>query len=716
MKEAVATRNAFAAAHSGYIVSLKNTGAALNDYGQGEAIETPRPGVAVVAPIFSDPLPPAPPPPPLPPLADFQRPPPPSPLKRTHSAPPIQQQPEARKPPEAPAPSIVEEEEDEDEEEEEEEEEHVVEVSEAVRPPPPPPLSNNPPPPPPAAQNSSWDFFDNMLSYTNPEPQPSVEEPEHHDHDHNHDHGRDRDRAHVYADIKKNQQNHHRDDETATDTDTDTAQPGTVEDSPVKMPEKSAAAMENKIPDRKANHMQLSVPSDRGGAKGGGKELLKVLAELDDHFLSASESGYEVSKMLEANRLHYHSNFADNKGTINHSEQVMRVITWNSSFKGPYGSEDGNDDVQGKEKETHASVLDKLLAWENKLYDEVKAGELMKIEYQKKIASLNKQKKRGRNSEALEKTKAAVKYLHTRYMVDFQAMDSTSSEIQRLRDEQLYPNLVELVEGMEKMWKSMYDCHCYQEKIVADLRFDTSNAPEETTKQHHERTLQLQRVANEWHTQSEKLFIHQKQYIDALNNWLRLNLIPIESNLKEKVSSPLKTVVPPIYELLQQWHGLLDQLPYAVALQGIKSFAAIISRIVSQQQEELKHKKSCEEVRVEFEKKERAFREWERQRNRGSEEHDGTEAKNDGVQAEANNKDPFHERKIAIEALKKKVEEEDAKHKRACKSTRDISLRSLETGLPALFHALVGLSRNCSEIYKELHLVTLKYKPSENEQ
>jgi hypothetical protein len=77
----------------------------------------------------------------------------------------------------------------------------------------------------------------------------------------------------------------------------------------------------------------------------------------------------------------------------------------------------------------------------------LQAGELMKIEYQKKIASLNKQKKRGRNSEALEKTKAAVKYLHTRYMVDFQAMDSTSSEIQRLRDEQLYPNLVELVEG-----------------------------------------------------------------------------------------------------------------------------------------------------------------------------------------------------------------------------------------------------------------------------
>jgi len=69
-------------------------------------------------------------------------------------------------------------------------------------------------------------------------------------------------------------------------------------------------------------------------------------------------------------------------------------------------------------------VLDKLLAWE-KLYDEVKAGELMKFEYQKKVASLNRHKKQGTNSEALEKVKAAVSHLHTRYIVDMQSLDST---------------------------------------------------------------------------------------------------------------------------------------------------------------------------------------------------------------------------------------------------------------------------------------------------
>lgn len=71
----------------------------------------------------------------------------------------------------------------------------------------------------------------------------------------------------------------------------------------------------------------------------------------------------------------------------------------------------------------------------------------MKFEYQKKVATLNRLKKRDSNAEALEKAKAAVSHLHTRYIVDMQSLDSTVSEISRLRDEQLYPKLVQLVNG-----------------------------------------------------------------------------------------------------------------------------------------------------------------------------------------------------------------------------------------------------------------------------
>lgn len=50
----------------------------------------------------------------------------------------------------------------------------------------------------------------------------------------------------------------------------------------------------------------------------------------------------------------------------------MRVITWNKSFRGIPNGEGGKDDYDAEEYETHATVLDKLLAWEKKLYEEVK--------------------------------------------------------------------------------------------------------------------------------------------------------------------------------------------------------------------------------------------------------------------------------------------------------------------------------------------------------
>lgn len=71
----------------------------------------------------------------------------------------------------------------------------------------------------------------------------------------------------------------------------------------------------------------------------------------------------------------------------------------------------------------------------------------MKHEYKRKVTLLNKQKKRGASTESLEKTKAAVSHLHTRYIVDMQSMDSTVSEVNLIRDNQLYPKLVALVDG-----------------------------------------------------------------------------------------------------------------------------------------------------------------------------------------------------------------------------------------------------------------------------
>ncbi|KAJ6406335.1 hypothetical protein OIU84_009957 [Salix udensis] len=723
MKEAVAARNAFAAGHSGYAISLKNTGAALSDYGHGEANHDSQ----FQQPTSFDPAsqPPTPPPPP-PPLMDNLPPPPPplpnfspSPIKRAMSMPEIvingKQMGDS---------DVIAEEEEEEEEVQELRNRSLsrknkdYENSEKVSQRGPQNNANVGPgedtrprtvesyssvvPPMPEEKSTTWDYFlsmDNMpVSSLDPEEDMSRN---------GGNFGNVENLGVGFGDLRGGV--------VGGGGEIDEVEPKTPEKAGEKMDpvmeeeeeeeEEEVGGLEKK--ERKQIEHSQTLPSEfmAGGRRGGSAptvNLMQVLNEIDDHFIKASESAQDVCKMLEATRLHYHSNFADNRGHIDHSARVMRVITWNRSFKGVSGAEGGKDGLDTEDYETHATILDKLLAWEKKLYDEVKQGELMKLEYKKKVVLLNKQKKRGASTESLEKTKAAVSHLHTRYIVDMQSMDSTVSEVNQIRDQQLYPKLVYLVDGMAEMWASMCSHHESQLKIVTDLKsLDVNHAIKETSKHHHERTIQLLKVVQGWHSQFEKLVTHQKQYIHTLTSWLKLNLIPIESSLKEKISSPLRAQSPPIQALLHSWHDSLEKLPDELAKSAISSFAAVIEAIVHHQEEEMKLKEKSEETRKEFLRKNQAFDDWYQKYMQRR-----TPDETDADRGEDTNPNPVSERQFAVESLKKRLEEEVEAHRKHCLQVREKSVGTLKLRLPELFRAMSDYARACSSCYEKLRSIT----------
>ncbi|XVF26736.1 hypothetical protein REPUB_Repub14bG0044100 [Reevesia pubescens] len=716
MKEAVAERNAFAAAHFGYAMSLKNTGAALSDYAQVEVQNPSLPSDPELSFV-------GPPPPQLPSLDKLFPPPPPPgtlsgdpgvPIQRSASMP--IQMPLKGKQRETSTSTIMEDEEEDDDvegsdrlvkrksrnyrgsgsggrsrrevvDEAEEVEERVTSTTMQAS-----AMQSQPP------QDSTYYYF---FPPEDSVPGPSLGEME-----------------------------EMRVEDMEMERKVFEEMPKRVEEEVVeeKMREEEVVVLERGQKTTVEAEKPVALMAGVGkGSKKGGKvgigsigekrlvkesvNLLQVFEQLDDHFLKASESAHEVSKMLEATRLHYHSNFADNRGHIDHSARVMRVITWNRSFRGVKLDNDDNakDDFDSEENETHATVLDKMLAWEKKLYDEVKAGELMKFEYQRKVSSLNKLKKRGTNSEVLEKAKAAVSHLHTRYIVDMQSMDSTVSEINRLRDEQLYPKLVQLVDGMATMWEIMKVQHESQSRIVTALKdLDLSQSPKETTEHHHERTIQLLAIVQDWHMQFCKLVDHQKEYIKALNNWLRLNLIPIESSLKEKVSSPPRIENPPIQRFLLAWQEKLDKLPDEIARSAINNFAFVIDAIKQHQLDEMKLKEKCEESRKELQKKQRQFEDWYHKYMQRR-----TPEELDPERTEGNpNNDAVAERQVMVELVKKRLEEEEEAYQRLCIQVREKSLVSLKNRLPELFRAMKGIAIDFSKMYGDLMSISLSKNQS----
>ncbi|KAJ4779420.1 hypothetical protein LUZ62_063677 [Rhynchospora pubera] len=719
MKSAVVSRNAFAAAHSAYAVSLKDTGAALSEFAQGESTH-PLPsspsrsstsGAAVVPPppisvaamaSVRPPIDNLPPPPP--PLPEFS--PSPAKMQRSISMPEIPPNKLPHPKPPIPHSASIQEEVEEEEEEEEVEEMNDTHLDDrrrrnhhhlrrAEKPPLAPVTQQTKPPPSPPRIHEEWDYFFAMDARMSGASLGGGEEI-----------GPDRDEDELEEEDDKFTR-------SPPPPPTPPEEPRTPEPPPPPPQADPLPPLPPKPPGRKGGptiHHQHAVsapPLDvrRGkmvASENSGANLLQILAELDEHFLKASESAQEVSKMLEANRMHYHSNFADNRGQIDHSARVMKIITWNRSFKGLHNGEDVKDGLDNDELETLATVLDKMLAWEKKLFDEVKAGELMKIEYQRKVALLNKQKKNGASIEALEKTKAAVSHLHTRYIVDMQSLDCTVSEIQHLRDNQLYPKLVALADGMSKMWGEMYKHHEGQLKSVLDLKsIDVANSPIETTEHHHGRTSQLCRIVEEWHSHFSDLVTHQKEYIQSLNSWLKLNLIPIESSLKEKVSSPPRPQQPPIQALLYAWNENLGRLPDDLAKSAINSFLAVLSTIKTLQQDEIKQKEKYLETRKEYDRKCRSFEDWYQRYA-----HKNVPAETDPSEGVTAQKDPVAERRFLVESLKSRLDDELEAHNKLARQVREKSLASLKTHLPELFRSLSDFSRACSDMHGNLRLMS----------
>lgn len=586
--------------------------------------------------------------------------------------------------------------------------------SSPLTPPPPPqlnpspitPASVTPPPPMPEAQMATWDYFFGPT----PTPPPTLEQQAD-------DTWMDRREKESVPEVKAPVMNPVVSEPSAPLHDAEWA-----ERAPQTAPEKAKAIDElaaNLPPSKpivrkppkaaglppEVHHQHASsmgsVETRKGKIMMVSASLLQIIAQLDDNFLRSSESAHDVSKKLEATRMHYHSNHADSRGHIDHSTKIMHVITWNRSFKNLPDQEDLGVNFEIDERfETHATVLDRMLAWEKKLYDEVKAGELMKIDYQKKVDLLHKQKKRGVKLETLEKTKAAVSHLHTRYIVDMQSMDSTVSEINRLRDKQLYPKLMDLVDGMANMWSSMHRQHKSQFLIISGIRaFEVPPVPRETTDLHYKQTCELRDIVREWHMQFEKLMDHQKGYIRALNAWLKLNLISIESNLKEKVSSPPRQVEPPIKNLLYAWHDQLERLPVELAKTAIKSFTEVISNIVLLQEEEVSLRRRCEETRRDLDRKRAQFEDWHR-RYTERKASQGEEANPEA--ANTSSLDHVNERRIAIEEVEIRLKEEERLHLRLARQVREKTLANLRMHLPELFRNMTDFSFFCHDMYSSL--------------
>ncbi|KAM0840032.1 hypothetical protein ACQ4PT_059935 [Festuca glaucescens] len=360
------------------------------------------------------------------------------------------------------------------------------------------------------------------------------------------------------------------------------------------------------------------------------KDFVSSMKEIEMRFIRAAEAGNEVSRMLETKKIRLDicakvpgspgkptARFASalrvccNRQILNQetAQHVSNVVTWKRSVSSLSSSSRSRlttsmiqDDVDDSNNDfveefamvsgSHSSTLDRLHAWERKLYDEIKASENVRKTYDEKCNLLRNQFARGLNAELIDKTRAVVKDLHSRVSVAIQAVDVISKRIEKIRDGELQPQLVELIQGLIRMWKAMLECH-HKQFITISLAYHVKSSTSMLQGEHHRQA--SMHLWNEMDCFSSTFRIWvtaQKSYVEALNAWLQKCILQPPQDRrrrKRKVSFPPRQALsPPIFVLCSDWLAMMESLPTDELCKSIKEVTQLLRDSIEHQTDQTK--------------------------------------------------------------------------------------------------------------------------------
>ncbi|KAE8732657.1 Late embryoproteinsis abundant (LEA) hydroxyproline-rich glycoprotein family, putative isoform 1 [Hibiscus syriacus] len=362
------------------------------------------------------------------------------------------------------------------------------------------------------------------------------------------------------------------------------------------------------------------------------KDFFSVMKDIEFLFVKASDSGKEVPRMLEANKLHFRPIFPG-KGnrTFYHFRSIdgifraffscgedqsqvkeelpqsdVKYLAWHRTTSSQSSSSrnplelNSKDDIEDLNNNlfyngcmisgSHASTLDRLYVWERKLYDEVKASETVRSEYDLKCKFLRQLESRAESSSKIDKTRAVVKDLHSRIRVAIQRIHSISKRIEDLRDNELQPQLEELIEGLSRMWEVMSECHRRQFQIISVAYKNGTMKISSLSESHRPITAHLEHELSSLFSSFTKWIGALKAYLKTINSWLG-KCVSIPPKLKRSKRKNFKTELlrargPPIYKTCGSWYDKLDSLEPSIkqVSDSIKLLAADTSGFLPHQE------------------------------------------------------------------------------------------------------------------------------------
>ncbi|TVU10279.1 hypothetical protein EJB05_43800, partial [Eragrostis curvula] len=165
---------------------------------------------------------------------------------------------------------------------------------------------------------------------------------------------------------------------------------------------------------------------------------------------------------------------------------------------------------------------------EKKLLEEVKTEEKMRVLYDRKREELKMLGEKGAEPDKLEATEIYIRKFINKNK------HSYSDKISKLRDEELWPQTCELIQGLMRMWSVMLECHQIQLHAISQAKnIDSMINAAKFGDDHMDLIKRLELQLLEWIACFAAWVNAQKSYVRTLNQWLLNGVEYVPEDIRE---------------------------------------------------------------------------------------------------------------------------------------------------------------------------------------
>lgn len=250
-----------------------------------------------------------------------------------------------------------------------------------------------------------------------------------------------------------------------------------------------------------------------------------------------------------------------------------------------------------------------------------------------------------------------------------------------------------LVCRLIRMWKFVLECH--QKQFQAIVESQNQNFMAKTAIQRNsvdKATIELERELLHWCSSFNEWIQSQKTYIETLNGWL-IRWLPREEEVTPDgvvPFSPSRIGAPAIFIISNDWFHAMQRISEVEVIRTMRAFAANVHQLWESQDEEQRQKLKAEYLSRDYSRRLKSLYQENSNLN--------------VILASENNQAPIDDRVLALDSIKKRVEEERAKHAEAVKQVQEVASGSLRNGLVPIFEALKNFTSDTLKAYEGLRM------------